>query len=432
MTNNTVTPLIEFWFPTDVWGLIASLLDSNELARFRQVCKSFNDICSDAMILQPLYNRLFTIDNTLPADYQTAGKTPLVFFKKAFEKIQARQQQEITYLITHHAAVMTTLKYAAVLQQNTSVTLKSLEAKHALLDAVNSEIVTARITINSPVLNLNSAHITRLPVTLFKAAGYTNFWQNLTRLDCENNQLAALNVTGLTALKWLNCENNQLAALNVTGLTALQTLACGKNQLAALNLQELTALETLDCYNNQLTTLNVPGLAALHLLNCSNNQLTALNLTGLAALQWLWFCHNPLTDLNLTGIPVAIKNKHAELEKSLLFKQLSQTGSPEIRQALIARLGGDYTYQNCLHYCPVYTEKLFMIDSVQACNLALSALSLHSAYLPYSGASNNICNAQQKRTRDEEKTQDNNQIEQEGKEPGDELAAKRRKKKAKA
>ena len=422
MSDNTVNHPIESWLPTDVWDLIASLLDNDELARFRQVCKLFYSIGSQAMVLQPIYNRLFAIDKTLPADLQAAAeqadKTPFAFLKDTFEKMQAGQQQEIAYLTQHHAVRMAAPAHAIVLQQNTSVTLKSLEAKHALLDAVNSEIVTTHINIaidshrDSTKLNLNHAHITRLPITLSKAASYAHFWQNLTQLYCVDNQLTALNAQGLAALQVLYCQKNQLTALNVQGLAALHVLLCDNNQLTALNVQGLAALRTLDCDNNQLTALNLQGLAALHNLHCSKN---------------------PLTDLNLTGVQAAeVKNKYTEIERSLLFKQLNQASSTEARLAIIARLGADYTYKNCFYYCPVYAATLFMINSAhQTYNLALSYLSnlsLTPAYLRSYGA-------QQKIPLDEEKTQDDNQIEQkenssatQEKEQSNEPEAKRRKK----
>ena len=125
---------------------------------------------------------------------------------------------------------------------------------------------------------------------------------NITKLECRGNQLTALNVQGLTALKGLYCDNNQLTALNVQGLTDLERLYCGNNQLTALNVQGLTALQRLDCYNNQLTELNVQGLTALINLSCGDNQLTELNVQGLTALRTLDCYNNQLTELNVQGL----------------------------------------------------------------------------------------------------------------------------------
>ena len=123
----------------------------------------------------------------------------------------------------------------------------------------------------------------------------------LQRLHCYNNQLTALNAQGCTALRWLVCTDNQLTTLNVQGCTALQELRCYNNQLTALNVQGCTALQELNCGYNQLTTLNMQGLTALQRLHCYNNQLTALNVQGLTALQYLNCGYNQLTTLNVQG-----------------------------------------------------------------------------------------------------------------------------------
>ena len=124
----------------------------------------------------------------------------------------------------------------------------------------------------------------------------------LKELLCYSNQLTALDVQGLTALQWLICHDNQLTTLDVQGLTDLERLYCGNNQLTTLNVQGLTALKELYCYNNQLTALNVQGLTALQGLHCDNNQLTALNVQGLSALGWLYCGNNQLPALNVQGL----------------------------------------------------------------------------------------------------------------------------------
>ena len=79
----------------------------------------------------------------------------------------------------------------------------------------------------------------------------------------------------------LNCQGNQLTALNVSGLASLQVLYCHYNKLTALNVQGLTSLQWLDCSSNKLPELNVQGLTALRVLNCYVNQLNAKAMTAL-------------------------------------------------------------------------------------------------------------------------------------------------------
>jgi hypothetical protein len=77
------------------------------------------------------------------------------------------------------------------------------------------------------------------------------------------------------ALEALNCLDNQLISLNVSGCPALKSLQCSDNQLTALNVRGYTALERLYCSDNRLTALDVSGCAALKELRCEGNQLSA-------------------------------------------------------------------------------------------------------------------------------------------------------------
>jgi hypothetical protein len=122
----------------------------------------------------------------------------------------------------------------------------------------------------------------------------------VTMLDCYNQSLTALDVSGCTALTTLNCYSNSLTALIVSTNTALTSLACTNNQLTALDVSMNTALTTLSCYSNQLTALNVSANTALTFLWCSSNQLTALNVSANTALATLQCNINQLTALDVT------------------------------------------------------------------------------------------------------------------------------------
>ncbi len=121
-------------------------------------------------------------------------------------------------------------------------------------------------------------------------------------LDCNNNQLTALDVQGLSNLYRLECESNQLTTFNAQGLTNLRYLRCGRNPLTTLNVQGLTNLETLICYFGQLTVLNVQGLTHLQSFTCDENQITTLNVQGLTNLQTLSCSGNQLTTLDAQGL----------------------------------------------------------------------------------------------------------------------------------
>ena len=335
MTDNTTTQDKGLWLPRETWTVIASFLDHDDLVIFEWLCKLTQSVSIAAM--QPLYNRLYAIDKTLPTLLPQEG-APFAF-KKAFEKVQAKQQSEIIYLTQHHLARMAKPEYGQVFQERTTASLQSLEARNVALDKINIEIIKTRIHVNNSHLYLDRLGITRLCVALFQEEEYIHFWQNLTHLNCIDNKITEL------------------------------------------NLQEMPNIQQLWCNNNQLTTLKVQG-QALWFLNCQYNKLTTLNVQGLSALQELFCQLNPLMDLNLTGVHPDVKNKYAELERKLLFKQLSQADSAEARQVIIDRLGANYTHEKCMHYCPDYAETVFASDS------ANNALSQTPAFLPSFEAAN--------------------------------------------
>ena len=123
---------------------------------------------------------------------------------------------------------------------------------------------------------------------------------SLESLSCLNNQLTSLDVSGCTALTRLSCENNQLTSLDVSGCSALTFLSCGNDQLTSLDVSGCSALTTLWCHNNQLTSLDVSGCSALNYLRCENNQLTSLDVSGCSALTSLHCYGNQLTSLDVS------------------------------------------------------------------------------------------------------------------------------------
>lgn len=128
----------------------------------------------------------------------------------------------------------------------------------------------------------------------------------LQKLECNKNDLAELNLQGLTSLKHVvSRENTELVTLNVQGCTALQNLECTRNnKLTALNLQGLTSLENVDSsHNAALAALNVQGCSKLTKLKCGYSKLTELNLKKCTRLQDLSCHQNELQNIDLKSVP---------------------------------------------------------------------------------------------------------------------------------
>ena len=124
----------------------------------------------------------------------------------------------------------------------------------------------------------------------------------LGALDCHTNGISNLNVAGLYNLYYINCSGNYLQSIDLSGLTGLYNFVCSNNQLQSINVSGLTGLQYLFCSNNQLSNLNVSALTGLLELNCSNNQIPSLNVTGLIQLNRLDYANNPNLTVNLSGL----------------------------------------------------------------------------------------------------------------------------------
>ena len=127
---------------------------------------------------------------------------------------------------------------------------------------------------------------------------------NLIYIDCSNNIITGtLDLSGRTNLVGVNCNNNKFASLNITGCMNLEGFSCGNNELTGtLDLSGRTALRWLECNNNKLESLNITGCMNLESVNCRENELTGtLDLSGRTKLTYVGCRINKLTGLNLTG-----------------------------------------------------------------------------------------------------------------------------------
>ena len=159
-----------------------------------------------------------------------------------------------------------------------------------------------------PTANINT--ITSLDVhnkNINDLTGIEDF-VGLTSLNCQINQLTAINVSNNTALETLLCNNNLLTALDVSNNTALTTLHCNSNQLTTIDVTQNTLLEYFYCDNNAIAgTLNVANNTALKYLYCYTNAITFLDLANNTALQNLYCENNQIGTLDVSNSPSLTK-----------------------------------------------------------------------------------------------------------------------------
>ncbi|MFP9115339.1 T9SS type A sorting domain-containing protein [Flavobacterium sp. RHBU_3] len=122
-------------------------------------------------------------------------------------------------------------------------------------------------------------------IGLSNLAGIQSF-TNLTEFICKsNNNLTALNVSGMVNLANMNLYNNSLTSLNLSGCTGLTFLNCGMNELTGLDLTGLTSLNELHCSSNLLTEIDLSPVN-LSEITAGNNLFTTLDFSAQTELEY--------------------------------------------------------------------------------------------------------------------------------------------------
>jgi|GEM_PF-965066 len=88
------------------------------------------------------------------------------------------------------------------------------------------------------------------------------YFTEITKLYCSQNNISSLNVGVLPKLTLLDCASNKLTELDMTKNTALTFLCCTDNQLTSLKLKN-SALTCLACYDNNLAVVDIHNCPAL-------------------------------------------------------------------------------------------------------------------------------------------------------------------------
>ena len=142
---------------------------------------------------------------------------------------------------------------------------------------------------------------------------------NITHLNCIENQISSLDVSNNSALKGLWCFENQITNLDLHHNTALQILWFVGSQLTNLDLSANIALTSLTCNNNQLRSLNVNHNPALTDLCCYGNQIRHLDLSMNLALISLDISYNQFSSAALDALFETLHHHTIEGGKTIYF-----------------------------------------------------------------------------------------------------------------
>lgn len=122
---------------------------------------------------------------------------------------------------------------------------------------------------------------------------------NLQILDCSQNQLTQLDLTGNPKLRQLHCANNRIQQLDLSQNMELTNLNCNFNRLTRLDLSGHDKLVTLTCEMNYIEELDLSGCTQLIWMYCRNNQLTELDLSDNSKLEFIETFDNRLTEIDV-------------------------------------------------------------------------------------------------------------------------------------
>lgn len=161
--------------------------------------------------------------------------------------------------------------------------LNCQENQLASLDVSNNTALTVLRCYDNQLTNLD---VSRNP--------------DLERLDCHGNEISTLDISHNPELTFLNTHSLPLESLDVSHNPTLDTLVCFQNGLTALNVSNNPALTQLYCYENQLTSLDVSHNPALTTLSCYDNALTALDVSQNPALETLACSNNQITGIDVS------------------------------------------------------------------------------------------------------------------------------------
>lgn len=130
--------------------------------------------------------------------------------------------------------------------------------------------------------------------------GLTQF-ENLRDLRLNSNALTAVDLTGLANLEiFWGFDNPNLATVNISGLSNLRYLHCQNTPITALDLSAAANMVELNLYNTQLEAIDLTYCNPLTILNLENSKVTSVDISNKTA---LWYCNVRLNQ-NITALNV--------------------------------------------------------------------------------------------------------------------------------
>ena len=259
--------------------------------------------------------RLTVTQTGLSDDMDFSALFDETFAQKLQERDIVADAEKITMQEIQSMAIMTELDISGTYDNPGSLTsLRGIEYFEALtkLNCNRNSLPELDVSQNTELTELRCEYnsLTELDISQNTKLTYLNCNRNsltkldvsqnteLTELRCDFNSLTELGLN--TELTVLHCQSNSLPKLYVSQNTKLTELWCGNNQLTELDVSKNTELTELPCYHNQLTELDVSKNTKLTKLSCGTNQLKELDVSKNTKLTELLCEYNQLKELDVS------------------------------------------------------------------------------------------------------------------------------------
>lgn len=173
----------------------------------------------------------------------------------------------------------TTVKKIKFFGSDTALISIQFDTDILSIDATGSKKLKELYCREHGLNQLEISHNKRLETLFCDRNNLTTLTLNnpkLKTLQCELNQINALDVAKCPELIWIVCNNNQLKTLDVTRNDSLFNLICRNNNLDILDLSSNKKLGHLDCENNNLSYLDLTNNPDLLVINTASNKINSL------------------------------------------------------------------------------------------------------------------------------------------------------------
>jgi hypothetical protein len=105
-------------------------------------------------------------------------------------------------------------------------------------------------------------------------------------LDCNENPITSLDLTGLSVLEYINVHGTDITSLNLDDCPVLKKLVCSSTHIQSLDISNLSLLEEVNfSYNDDFVSVNVGSLPNLVSIDCAVTNITELDMSGCPVLE---------------------------------------------------------------------------------------------------------------------------------------------------